>query len=33
MNGKGDKRRQEDTAKVRANWDKIEWSKKEGKKT
>lgn len=25
MNGKGDKRRQEDAAKIRANWDKIKW--------
>ena len=28
MNGKGDKRRQEDASKVRLNWDKIKWKSK-----
>ena len=28
MNGKGDKRRQEDANKVRLNWDLIKWKSK-----
>ena len=32
MAGKGDKRRVEDLHKIRRNWDKIDWSRKETKK-